>query len=109
MNRVFKLFLPTTSSNTGMGRPNAPRLVQAHDGKTLLVASGYPAMVVLPAGLPGSARMNAAQHVILTAAFRFVGEDKGSVGHKVLSHQVKPVAPSPLIRRRREPAMSASV
>ena len=41
--------------------------------------------------------MNAPPHVILMAAFRFVGEDKGSVGHKVLSHQVKPVAPRRLL------------
>lgn len=107
MNRVFKLFLPTTSSGTGMGRPTVPRLVQAHDGKPSS-SPAVPGTVVLPAGLPGSARMNAPPHVILTAAFRFVGEDKGSVGHKVLSHQVKPVA-ALLTRRGRELAMRAGV
>jgi CheY-like chemotaxis protein len=36
-------------------------------------------------------------NVILMSAYRFEGEDKRSVGHKVFSHLMKPVAPRQLL------------
>ncbi len=36
-------------------------------------------------------------NVILMSAYRFEGEDKRSVGHKVFSHLMKPVAPRRLL------------
>jgi CheY-like chemotaxis protein len=36
-------------------------------------------------------------NVILMSAYRFEGEDKRSVGHKVFSHMMKPVAPRQLL------------
>jgi hypothetical protein len=59
----------------------------------------------LPDCRPESARMNP-PNVILMSTIRLEGGDKCSVGHKVLSHLVKPVAPSRLLDEV-EPALGS--
>ncbi len=41
--------------------------------------------------------LDAPPNVILMSAYRFEGEDRRSVGHKVYSHLMKPVAPRQLL------------
>jgi two-component system nitrogen regulation response regulator GlnG len=41
--------------------------------------------------------LDAPPNVIPMSAYRFEGEDRRSVRNKVVSHQVKPVAPRPLL------------
>jgi CheY-like chemotaxis protein len=80
-------------------------VVEAEDGQAALdlLETGHVSVLLLDIRMPRRTGIEVLQalqappHVILMSAFRFEGEDKERVGHKVFSHLVKPVAPLRLL------------
>ncbi len=80
-------------------------VLEAEDGQVALdlLQSGSVAVILLDIRMPRRSgievlqALDAPPHVILMSAFRFEGEDERSVGDKVFSHLVKPVAPRRLL------------
>ena len=80
-------------------------VMEAADGQDALdlLESGSVTVLLLDIRMPRRTGIEVLQaldsppNVILMSAYRFEGEDKRSVGHKVFSHLVKPVAPRQLL------------
>ncbi|HEY1826661.1 MAG TPA: response regulator [Acidimicrobiales bacterium] len=80
-------------------------VLEAEDGQVALelLESGSVGVVLLDIRMPRRTgielleALDSPPHVILMSAFRFEGEAERSVGHKVFSHLVKPVAPRRLL------------
>ena len=80
-------------------------VAEAVDGQDALdlLESGSVSVLLLDIRMPRRTGIEVLQalesppSVILMSAYRFEGEDKRSVGHKVFSHLMKPVAPRQLL------------
>lgn len=81
-------------------------VAEAVDGQEALdlLQSGSVSVLLLDIRMPRRTGIEVLQvldspppNVILMSAYRFEGEDKRSVGHKVFSHMMKPVAPRQLL------------
>jgi CheY-like chemotaxis protein len=80
-------------------------VAEAADGQDALdmLESGSVSVLLLDIRMPRRTGVEVLQaldsppNVILMSAYRFEGEDKRSVGHKVFSHLMKPVAPRQLL------------
>ncbi|HXA73981.1 MAG TPA: response regulator [Acidimicrobiales bacterium] len=80
-------------------------VAEAADGQDALdmLESGSVSVLLLDIRMPRRTGIEVLQaldsppNVILMSAYRFEGEDKRSVGHKVFSHLMKPVAPRQLL------------
>ncbi len=80
-------------------------VVEAEDGQAALelLKSGSVSVILVDIRMPRRTGIEVLQaldsppQVILMSAFRFEGADKQSVGHKVFSHLMKPVAPRQLL------------
>ncbi|HUE06690.1 MAG TPA: response regulator [Acidimicrobiales bacterium] len=80
-------------------------VAEAVDGQHALdmLESGSVSVLLLDIRMPRRTGIEVLQaldsppNVILMSAYRFEGEDKRSVGHKVFSHLMKPVAPRQLL------------
>ena len=80
-------------------------VAEAADGQDALdmLESGSVTVLLLDIRMPRRTGIEVLQaldsppNVILMSAYRFEGEDKRSVGHKVFSHLMKPVAPRQLL------------
>lgn len=80
-------------------------VAEAVDGQDALdlLESGSVSVLLLDIRMPRRTGIEVLQaldtppNVILMSAYRFEGEDKRSVGHKVFSHLMKPVAPRQLL------------
>lgn len=80
-------------------------VAEAVDGQDALdmLESGSVSVLLLDIRMPRRTgievlqALDAPPNVILMSAYRFEGEDKRSVGHKVFSHLMKPVAPRQLL------------
>lgn len=80
-------------------------VAEAADGQIALdmLESGSVSVLLLDIRMPRRTGIEVLQaldtppNVILMSAYRFEGEDKRSVGHKVFSHLMKPVAPRQLL------------
>jgi CheY-like chemotaxis protein len=80
-------------------------VLEAADGQDALdlLESGSVGVILLDIRMPRRSgievleALDSPPNVILMSAFRFEGEDRRSVGHKVFSHLVKPVAPRRLL------------
>jgi CheY-like chemotaxis protein len=80
-------------------------VAEAVDGQDALdmLESGSVTVLLLDIRMPRRTGIEVLQaldsppNVILMSAYRFEGEDKRSVGHKVFSHLMKPVAPRQLL------------
>jgi CheY-like chemotaxis protein len=80
-------------------------VVEAADGQDALdmLESGSVSVLLLDIRMPRRTGIEVLQaldsppNVILMSAYRFEGDDKRSVGHKVFSHLMKPVAPRQLL------------
>jgi CheY-like chemotaxis protein len=84
-------------------------VAEAEDGQVALdmLETGSVAVLLLDIRMPRRTGIEVLQEletppqVILMSAFRFEGADKDSVGDKVYSHLVKPVAPRRLLEEVR--------
>ena len=80
-------------------------VAEAVDGQDALdqLESGSVSVLLLDIRMPRRTGIEVLQaldsppNVILMSAYRFEGEDRRSVGHKVFSHLMKPVAPRQLL------------
>jgi hypothetical protein len=95
LDQVFEPFFTTRSSGTGL---LADVLVVDDEEairtsvSEILRAAGYSVVEA-----EDGQALDSRPQVILMSAFRFEGADKQSVGHKVFSHLLKPVAPRRLL------------
>ena len=96
---------PIRTSVSEILRSAGYSVVEAEDGQAALdlLESGTVTVLLLDIRMPRRTGIEVLQaldsppNVILMSAYRFEGEDKRSVGHKVFSHLVKPVAPRQLL------------
>lgn len=96
---------PVRTSVAEILRSAGYSVVEAADGQDALdlLESGSVTVLLLDIRMPRRTGIEVLQaldsppNVILMSAYRFEGEDKRSVGHKVFSHLMKPVAPRILL------------
>ncbi len=96
---------PVRTSVAEILRSAGYSVVEAADGQDALdlLESGSVSVLLLDIRMPRRTGIEVLQaldsppNVILMSAYRFEGEDKRSVGHKVFSHLMKPVAPRQLL------------
>jgi CheY-like chemotaxis protein len=96
---------PVRTSVAEILRTAGYTVVEAADGQDALdlLESGSVTVLLLDIRMPRRTGIEVLQaldsppNVILMSAYRFEGEDKRSVGHKVFSHLMKPVAPRQLL------------
>lgn len=96
---------PVRTSVAEILRSAGYSVVEAADGQDALdlLESGSVTVLLLDIRMPRRTGIEVLQaldsppNVILMSAYRFEGEDKRSVGHKVFSHLMKPVAPRQLL------------
>ena len=96
---------PVRTSVAEILRSAGYSVVEAADGQAALdlLESGSVSVLLLDIRMPRRTGIEVLQaldsppNVILMSAYRFEGEDKRSVGHKVFSHLMKPVAPRQLL------------
>jgi CheY-like chemotaxis protein len=96
---------PVRTSVAEILRSAGYSVVEAVDGQDALdvLESGSVSVLLLDIRMPRRTGIEVLQaldsppNVILMSAYRFEGEDKRSVGHKVFSHLMKPVAPRQLL------------
>ncbi len=96
---------PVRTSVAEILRSAGYSVVEAVDGQDALdiLESGSVSVLLLDIRMPRRTGIEVLQvldsppNVILMSAYRFEGEDKRSVGHKVCSHLMKPVAPRQLL------------
>jgi CheY-like chemotaxis protein len=96
---------PVRTSVAEILRAAGYKVVEAVDGQDALdiLESGSVSVLLLDIRMPRRTGIEVLQaldsppNVILMSAYRFEGEDKRSVGHKVFSHLMKPVAPRQLL------------
>jgi CheY-like chemotaxis protein len=96
---------PVRTSVAEILRTAGYSVVEAADGQDALdlLESGSVTVLLLDIRMPRRTGIEVLQaldsppNVILMSAYRFEGEDKRSVGHKVFSHLMKPVAPRQLL------------
>lgn len=96
---------PVRTSVAQILRSAGYSVAEAADGQDALdmLESGRVTVLLLDIRMPRRTGIEVLQalesppNVILMSAYRFEGEDKRSVGHKVFSHLMKPVAPQQLL------------
>jgi CheY-like chemotaxis protein len=96
---------PVRTSVAEILRAAGYSVAEAVDGQDALdmLESGSVTVLLLDIRMPRRTGIEVLQaldsppNVILMSAYRFEGEDKRSVGHKVFSHLMKPVAPRQLL------------
>jgi CheY-like chemotaxis protein len=97
---------PVRTSVVEILRSAGYSVAEAVDGQDALdlLKSGSVTVLLLDIRMPRRTGIEVLQvldspppNVILMSAYRFEGEDKRSVGHKVFSHMMKPVAPRQLL------------
>jgi CheY-like chemotaxis protein len=96
---------PVRTSVAEILRAAGYSVAEAVDGQDALdmLESGTVTVLLLDIRMPRRTGIEVLQaldsppNVILMSAYRFEGEDKRSVGHKVFSHLMKPVAPRQLL------------
>ena len=96
---------PVRTSVAEILRSAGYSVLEAVDGQDALdvLESGRVSVLLLDIRMPRRTGIEVLQaldsppNVILMSAYRFEGEDKRSVGHKVFSHLMKPVAPRQLL------------
>jgi CheY-like chemotaxis protein len=96
---------PIRTSVAQILRSAGYKVAEAVDGQDALdmLKSGSVTVLLLDIRMPRRTGIEVLQaldsppNVILMSAYRFEGEDKRSVGHKVFSHLMKPVAPRQLL------------
>jgi CheY-like chemotaxis protein len=96
---------PLRTSVSEILRSAGYSVLEAEDGQVAfeLLESGSVGVVLLDIRMPRRSgiellkALDSPPHVILMSAYHFEGEDERSVGHKVFSHLVKPVAPRRLL------------
>ncbi len=96
---------PVRTSVAQILRSAGYSVAEAVDGQDALdmLESGSVSVLLLDIRMPRRTGIEVLQaldsppNVILMSAYRFEGEDKRSVGHKVFSHLMKPVAPRQLL------------
>jgi CheY-like chemotaxis protein len=96
---------PVRTSVAEILRTAGYKVAEAVDGQDALdmLESGSVRVLLLDIRMPRRTGIEVLQaldsppNVILMSAYRFEGEDKRSVGHKVFSHLMKPVAPRQLL------------
>ena len=96
---------PVRTSVAEILRAAGYSVAEAVDGQDALdmLESGSVSVLLLDIRMPRRTGIEVLQaldsppNVILMSAYRFEGEDKRSVGHKVFSHLMKPVAPRQLL------------
>lgn len=96
---------PVRTSVAEILRSAGYSVAEAVDGQDALdmLESGTVSVLLLDIRMPRRTgievlqALDAPPNVILMSAYRFEGEDKRSVGHKVFSHLMKPVAPRRLL------------
>lgn len=96
---------PVRTSVAEILRSAGYSVAEAVDGQDALemLESGSVSVLLLDIRMPRRTGIEVLQaldsppNVILMSAYRFEGEDKRSVGHKVFSHLMKPVAPRQLL------------
>jgi CheY-like chemotaxis protein len=96
---------PVRTSVAEILRSAGYSVAEAVDGQDALdmLESGTVSVLLLDIRMPRRTGIEVLQaldsppNVILMSAYRFEGEDKRSVGHKVFSHLMKPVAPRQLL------------
>jgi CheY-like chemotaxis protein len=96
---------PIRTSVAEILRTAGYKVAEAVDGQDALdmLESGSVTVLLLDIRMPRRTGIEVLQaldsppNVILMSAYRFEGEDKRSVGHKVFSHLMKPVAPRQLL------------
>jgi CheY-like chemotaxis protein len=96
---------PVRTSVAEILRTAGYKVAEAVDGQDALdmLESGSVTVLLLDIRMPRRTGIEVLQaldsppNVILMSAYRFEGEDKRSVGHKVFSHLMKPVAPRQLL------------
>jgi CheY-like chemotaxis protein len=96
---------PVRTSVVEILRAAGYKVAEAVDGQDALdmLESGSVSVLLLDIRMPRRTGIEVLQaldsppNVILMSAYRFEGEDKRSVGHKVFSHLMKPVAPRQLL------------
>jgi CheY-like chemotaxis protein len=96
---------PVRTSVVEILRSAGYSVLEAVDGQDALdlLESGRVSVLLLDIRMPRRTGIEVLQaldsppNVILMSAYRFEGEDKRSVGHKVFSHLMKPVAPRRLL------------
>jgi CheY-like chemotaxis protein len=96
---------PVRTSVAQILRSAGYSVAEAVDGQDALdmLESGSVTVLLLDIRMPRRTGIEVLQaldsppNVILMSAYRFEGEDKRSVGHKVFSHLMKPVAPRQLL------------
>jgi CheY-like chemotaxis protein len=96
---------PVRTSVAEILRSAGYSVLEAVDGQDALdvLESGSVSVLLLDIRMPRRTGIEVLQaldsppNVILMSAYRFEGEDKRSVGHKVFSHLMKPVAPRQLL------------
>jgi CheY-like chemotaxis protein len=96
---------PVRTSVAQILRSAGYSVAEAADGQDALdmLESGSVTVLLLDIRMPRRTGIEVLQaldsppNVILMSAYRFEGEDKRSVGHKVFSHLMKPVAPRQLL------------
>ncbi|HEX4162291.1 MAG TPA: response regulator [Acidimicrobiales bacterium] len=96
---------PVRTSVAEILRAAGYKVAEAVDGQDALdlLESGSVTVLLLDIRMPRRTGIEVLQaldsppNVILMSAYRFEGEDKRSVGHKVFSHLMKPVAPRQLL------------
>ncbi|HEY1443416.1 MAG TPA: response regulator [Acidimicrobiales bacterium] len=96
---------PVRTSVVQILRSAGYSVAEAVDGQDALdmLESGSVTVLLLDIRMPRRTGIEVLQaldsppNVILMSAYRFEGEDKRSVGHKVFSHLMKPVAPRQLL------------
>jgi CheY-like chemotaxis protein len=96
---------PVRTSVAEILRSAGYSVAEAVDGQDALemLESGSVSVLLLDVRMPRRTGIEVLQaldsppNVILMSAYRFEGEDRRSVGHKVFSHLTKPVAPRQLL------------
>ena len=96
---------PVRTSVAEILRAAGYKVAEAVDGQDALdmLKSGSVTVLLLDIRMPRRTGIEVLQalesppNVILMSAYRFEGEDRRSVGHKVFSHLMKPVAPRQLL------------
>jgi CheY-like chemotaxis protein len=96
---------PVRTSVAEILRAAGYKVAEAVDGQDALdlLESGSVTVLLLDIRMPRRTGIEVLQaldsppNVILMSAYRFEGEDRRSVGHKVFSHLMKPVAPRQLL------------
>jgi CheY-like chemotaxis protein len=96
---------PVRTSVVEILRAAGYKVAEAVDGQDALdiLESGSVSVLLLDIRMPRRTGIEVLQaldsppNVILMSAYRFEGEDRRSVGHKVFSHLMKPVAPRQLL------------